>query len=292
MRVGLQIATFDFGPPDAVAPTLRRVASVAEEAGFSSIWVTDHFFQVDPTLGSVDGYMLESYTTLGHLAAVTDRVSLGVLVGGVMYRNPGLLVKAVTTLDVLCEGRAYFGIGAGWYEREALGLGFPFPPQGERFEWLEELLQIAEQMWSEEDGPFEGDHFELDETICEPQPVQDPGPPVLIGGNGERKTLRLVAEYGDACNLRGLTPAAVKHKLAVLRDHCDLVERDYEEIERTSLNEVGTGDPADLVDDALDALEGLGGVGIEHAIVSLPDVSDLGTLEVMGSEVIPKVADL
>jgi alkanesulfonate monooxygenase len=275
-----------------VAPTLRRVASIAEEAGFSSIWVNDHFFQVDSGFGTADQYMLESYTTLGHLAAVTDRVSLGVLVGGVMFRNPGLLVKAVTTLDVLSEGRAYLGIGAGSSERETVGLGFPFPPQAERFEWLEEFLQIAEQMWSDENGPFEGDHFELDETICEPQPVQDPGPAVLIGGNGERRTLRLVAEYGDACNLRGLSPADVKHKLAVLRDHCDLVERDYEEIERTSLNEIGRGDPADFVDDALDTLEGLGGVGIQHAIVNLPDSSDLGTLEVMGDAVIPKVAEL
>jgi len=292
VRVGLQIPSFDFGPPDAVAPTLRRVASVAEEAGFSSIWVTDRLFQLDPAFGSADQYMLESYTTLGYLAAVTDRVSLGALVGGVMYRNPGLLVKAVTTLDVVSEGRAYFGIGAGLDERDAAGLGFSVPPQAERFEWLEELLQIAEQMWSDEDGPFEGDHFELEETICEPQPVQDPGPAVMIGGNGERKTLRLVAEYGDACNLRRLSPAEVNQKLAVLREHCDRVERDYEEIERTSLNEIGRGDPAEFVDDALDALEGLAGVGIQHAIVNLPDASDLGTIEVMGEAVIPKVAEV
>ena len=291
MRVGLQLPYFDFGEPEVLGPTLRKISGVAEEAGFSSLWVMDHFFQLDPYMGSADQYMLEAYTTLGHLAAATERIRVGALVGGVIYRSPGLLVKAVTTLDVLSGGRSYFGIGAGWYEREAAGLGFPFPSTAHRFEWLEETLQIAEQMWSADDGPFVGEHFELDETICEPQPVSQPHPPVMIGGNGERKTLRLVAEYGDACNLLSLSPEAIKHKLAVLRAHCDRLERDYEEIERTSLSSAGRGDPADLVDDTLELLEGQANAGIQHAIVNLRNAEELGVLEIFGEEIIPRAAE-
>jgi F420-dependent oxidoreductase-like protein len=291
VKVGLQLPLFDFGQPEVIGPTLRKISRVAEEAGFSSLWVMDHFFQLDPFIGSADQYMLEAYTTLGHLAAATERIRVGALVGGVIYRSPGLLVKSVTTLDVLSGGRTYFGIGAGWYEREAAGLGFPFPSTAERFEWLEDTLQVAEQMWSTDDGPFVGEHFELDETICEPQPVSQPHPPVMIGGNGERKTLRLVAEYGDACNLLNLRPEGIKAKLAVLRDHCDRLERDYEEIERTSLSSAGRGDPADLVDDTLDLLEGQANAGIQHAIVNLPNAEELGVLEIFGEEIIPKTAD-
>jgi len=291
LRVGLQIPVFDFGAPRDVGPTLRAVAATAEDAGFSSVWVMDHFFQLDPFLGDVDQYMLEAYTSLGHLAAATDHVRLGALVGGVIYRNPGLVVKAVTTLDVLSGGRAYFGIGAGWYDREAYGLGFDFPTTRERFEQLEETLQIAEQMWSGDNGPFDGEHFALAETICEPQPVRHPRPSVLIGGNGERKTLRLVAEYADACNLLALAPELVKQKLAVLRAHCDRLDRDYEEIERTSLHRAGRGEPADLVDDTLELLDALADVGIQHAIVNLPDVSELGVLELFGEEIIPRIAE-
>ena len=291
MRVGLQLPLFDYGRPEVLGPTLRKISGVAEEAGFSSLWVMDHFFQLEPGFGSADQNMLEAYTTLGHLAAATERIRLGALVGGVIYRSPGLLVKGVTTLDVLSGGRSYFGIGAGWYEREAVGLGFPFPSTAERFEWLEETLQVAEQMWSAEDGLFDGEFFELAETICEPQPVSQPHPPVMIGGNGERKTLRLVAEYGDACNLLYLPPAGIKAKLGVLRDHCDRLERDYEEIERTSLSPAGRGDPADLVDDTLDLLEGVADAGIQHAIINLPNAEELGVLEIFGEEIIPKAAE-
>jgi alkanesulfonate monooxygenase len=290
MQIGLQVPIYDFGEPAAVGPALRAVAVTAEDSGFSSFWVMDHVFQLEG-IGEADRYMLEAYTTLGHVSAATRDIKLGALCGAVPYRNPGLLVKAVTTLDVLSGGRAYFGIGAGWYRREAAGLGFGFPSTAERFEMLEETLQIAEQMWSGDDGPFHGTHFTLEETICQPQPVSEPSPPVLIGGGGERKTLRLVAEYGDACNLGG-APEQIKHKLAVLREHCDRLERDYEEIERTSLHTVGRGEPADLVDDTLELLEELSEVGIRHAIVNLLEPSPLGVIEQFGDEIIPRAAEL
>jgi F420-dependent oxidoreductase-like protein len=290
VQVGLQLPIFDFGEPVDVGPTLRAVATTAEEAGFASLWVMDHLFQLE-MIGGADLYMLEAYAALGHLSAATRRIKLGALCTAVTYRNPGLLVKAVTTLDVLSGGRAYLGIGAGWYQREASGLGLGFPPTRDRFEMLEETLQIAEQMWSAEDGPYHGTHFDLEETICEPQPVSSPAPPVLIGGGGERKTLRLVAEYGDACNLGG-SGDQIRHKLAVLREHCDRLERDYEEIERTSLHAVGLGAPADIVDDTLELLEELSEAGIRHAIVNLPDASQLGIIEQFGDEIIPRVAEL
>lgn len=290
MQIGLQVPVFDFGEPADVGPTLRAVATTAEDAGFASFWVMDHLFQLE-MIGDVDRYMLEAYTTLGHVSGMTERIRLGALCGAVPYRNPGLVVKAVTTLDVLSGGRAYFGIGTGWYEREAAGLGLGFPSTKQRFEMLEETLQIAEQMWSEDDGPYEGRHFTLAETICEPQPVSRPAPPVLIGGGGERKTLRLVAEYGDACNLGG-SPEQIRHKLTVLRAHCDRLERDYEEIERTSLHTVGRGELADLADETLELLERLSEAGIRHAIFNLPDVTQLGILEQFGDEIIPRAAEL
>src|SRR5689334_7801962 len=180
----------------------------------------DHFFQMDGT-GPADQPMLEAYTTLGHVAAVTERMQLGVLVTGVMYRYPGLLAKTVTTLDVLSGGRARFGIGASWYEREQRALGVPVVPVAERFERLEETLRICLQMWSDDNGPFTGRHYRLEETLCEPQPISRPHPPIMIGGSGEQKTLRLVARYADACNLFGAPPQEIARKLDVLRAHCE-----------------------------------------------------------------------
>jgi F420-dependent oxidoreductase-like protein len=220
--------------PAKMAAALAETARIAEQSGVSSFSVMDHYFQMDYAAAAEEP-MLEAYTTLGYLAGRTERLTLGVLVTGVMYRHPGLLAKIVTTLDVLSEGRARLGIGASWYEREQRGLGVPLVPVGERFERLEETLQICLQMWSDDNGPYQGRHYQLAETLCFPQPVRRPRPPILIGGGGERKTLRLVARYGDACNVFGSSPEDVARKLEVLRSHCEAEGRDYDSIEKTVL---------------------------------------------------------
>ena len=235
MKLGLHYWNYSTpADPAAIAPTLAETAKVVDQAGFSTFTVMDHFFQMDHS-GSAAEPMLEAYTTLGHLAALTERVTLGVLVTGVMYRHPGLLAKIVTTLDVLSGGRGRLGIGASWYEREQLGLGVPVVPVAERFERLEETLRICLQMWSDNDGPFNGRHYQLAETLCVPQPLRRPHPPIQVGGGGEKKTLRLVARYGDACNLFGSSPADVAGKLEVLRAHCEAEGRDYDQITKTVL---------------------------------------------------------
>ncbi len=233
MELGFHIPIFDIdGGTTAIAPELARVGAAAEASGATWLSFMDHYFQIEPTGLPAEANMLEGYTTLGYLAAHTSTLDLGLLVTGVTYRHPGLLAKIVTTLDVLSGGRAVLGVGAAWYEREHLGLGVAYPPVAERFERLEETLRICAQMWDpENNGPFEGKHYRLAETLCSPQPINRPR--VLIGGSGERKTLRLVAQYGDACNLFGTTPADVEHKLDVLRRHCDDVGRDYAEIHKT-----------------------------------------------------------
>ncbi|EKX64386.1 F420-dependent oxidoreductase family protein [Streptomyces ipomoeae 91-03] len=235
MKFGLHYWNYSTpADPALIAPTLAETARVAEQAGVASFTVMDHYFQMD-ALAPAEEPMLEGYTTLGYLAAVTERMTLGMLVTGVMYRYPGILAKTMTTLDVLSGGRSRFGIGASWYEREQLGLGVPVVPVAERFERLEETLRICLQMWSDDNGPFEGEHYQLAETLCVPQPLSRPHPPIMIGGAGEKKTLRLVARYADACNLFGTTPAEVSHKLDVLRAHCDDEGRDYDSIEKTVL---------------------------------------------------------
>lgn len=245
MRLGLQVPDFTWpGAPESIGPTLRRIAGSAEDAGMTSFWVMDHFFQIS-MVGPPDHEMLEGYTTLGHVAAVTDRITLGLMVTGVTYRHPGLLAKVVTTLDVLSGGRAQLGIGAAWYEREHRGLGVPFPPLAERFERLEETLQICRQMWSDDNGPYDGTHYRLAETICSPRPISSPHPRILIGGSGERKTLRLVARYADACNLFASSPDEVAHKLAVLEEHCATEDRNPAEIDRTILAMVNPLDDPD-----------------------------------------------
>src|SRR5512147_939420 len=242
MRIGLQIPNFTWpGGPQALAGTLATIARTADQGGFSSLWVMDHFFQIggrNPAmgLGPAEDLMLESYSTLSYLAGVTKKVKLGTLVTGVIYRYPGILVKTVSTLDVLSGGRAYLAIGAAWNEREATGLGVPFPPVAERFRRLEEALQIAQQMWSDNDGPYQGRYYQLAETLCNPQPLSQPHPPILIGGTGEKKTLRLMAQYADACNLPArLGLDTLRAKLDMLKQHCDQVGRDYAMIEKTTL---------------------------------------------------------
>jgi F420-dependent oxidoreductase-like protein len=235
MRLGLHYWNYSTPPdPTKIAPTLAETAQLAEQAGFSTFTVMDHYFQMEHA-GSAAEPMLEGYTTLGYVAAKTERMTLGVLVSGVTYRHPGLLAKIVTTLDVLSGGRARLGIGASWYEREQRGLGVPVVPVAERFERLEETLQICLQMWSDDDGPFRGRHYRLEETLCVPAPISRPHPPILVGGGGERKTLRLAARYADATNQFGSSPADVAHKLEVLRSHCDAEGRDYDAITKTVL---------------------------------------------------------
>ena len=240
------------------SPTLARTA---EAIGVRTLSVMDHWFQME-MLWPAEEPMLEGYTALSFAAAKTERLRFRLLVGGVTYRHPGLLAKTITTLDVLSGGRAELGLGAAWYEREHLGLGVPFPPLRERYERLEETLQICFQMWSDDNGPYEGTHYQLAETLCSPQPVSSPRPRVLIGGGGERKTLRLVATYADACNIIG-DVETVAHKVDVLRRHCDEVGRDFGQIEVTAL--IGVADDAGP-DAIVREAEALHGAGV-HAIV-------------------------
>ncbi|MGW4847125.1 LLM class F420-dependent oxidoreductase [Nocardia brasiliensis] len=243
MELGLHLPIFDIdGGTTAIAGELARVGAAAEAAGATWLSFMDHYFQIEPTGLPAEANMLEGYTSLGYLAAHTSTVELGLLVTGVTYRHPGLLAKIVTTLDVLSGGRAALGIGAAWFEREHRGLGVPYPPLGERFSRLEEALQICRQMWDPaNNGPFEGTYYQLAETLCAPQPISKPT--VLIGGSGERKTLRLVAQYGDACNLFGTSPEDVRHKLDVLRKHCDDVGRNYDDIRITVMANNPRPDP-------------------------------------------------
>jgi F420-dependent oxidoreductase-like protein len=299
MKIGLQVPNFTYpGGPTSIRGTLESIARTADEAGFASLWVMDHFFQIggrDRSLGvgPAEDEMLEGYSTLAYFAAITKRVRLGTLVTGAVYRQPGILVKTVTTLDVLSGGRAYLGIGAAWNEREAKGLGIPFPPLKERFERLEETLQIARHMWSGKRQAFDGKHFRLEEPISSPPPLSQPHPPILIGGSGERKTLRLVAQYGDACNLfaRG-GGSQLQAKLDVLKRHCDEVGRDYAEIEKTTLGTVhlaaGQTSPIEVVQRCRE----LSAIGIQHAIFNMPNVHDVTPVETFGREVIPAVMEL
>src|SRR5262245_39378468 len=236
MQIGLQVPSFTWpGGAAEIGPRLAAIARAADAGRLSSLWVMDHFFQI-PVVGPAEQEMLEGYSALSFLAAHTERVRLGTLVTGVTYRHPGVLVKTVTTLDVVSGGRAWLGIGAAWFDREHAGLGVPFPPLGERFERLEEALRIAKQMWSGEVKPFRGKHYALAETLCVPPPVSRPHPPILIGGMGEKKTLRLVARYADACNLFAFIGAEpLGQKLDVLRRHCDAEKRDFATIPRTGL---------------------------------------------------------
>ena len=297
MKVGLQINRFTWpGGPEAIGPTLARIVRDADDIGFDSIWVMDHFFQIRG-IGPADEPMLEGWTTLGFMAAHSSRARLGLMVGGVHYRQPGLWVKAATTLDVLSGGRAWLGIGAAWNEQESRGLGFPFPPLGERFEMLEETLAIAHGMWSGEHGSeeaFEGRQFQAERLLNSPQSLSRPRVPILIGGGGEKKTLRLVARYADACNVFG-TPEAIAHKYGILAEHCAAIGRDPDEIERSTLQQValgngsaGTSTPTQLIDRFGD----LADAGAQHVIFGVRDVADPAILERLGREVLPSLRDL
>ena len=290
MKLGLHIADFTWdGGPAALRQQLGDVAARAEQAGFDRVSVMDHVWQIG-NLGPPEHEMLEAYTALGYLAAKTERVKLLTVVTAVVYREPGLLAKAVTTLDVLSGGRAMLGIGAAWNEEEARGLGLSFPSTSERFERLEEALQICKQMWSEDDGPYRGKHYRLERTLNSPQALSRPHPPILIGGAGERKTLRLVAEYADACNIFDTPELA--HKLQVLRDHCERLGRDYAEIEKTAQVRFDLGPRGERAEQTIEHLHELADLGIEVAHGTVANVSTPGTLELMAERVIPAVANL
>ncbi len=275
--------------PAEIATTLAEAVRTAEQAGFSSFTVMDHYFQMD-RVAAAEEPMLEGYTTLGYVAAESERMTLGVLVTGVMYRHPGLLAKVVTTLDVLSGGRARLGIGASWYEREQRGLGVPVVPVAERFERLEETLQICLQMWSDDNGPFNGRHYQLAETLCAPPPISQPHPPILVGGGGEKKTLLLVARYADACNVFGSSPADVAHKLDVLRAHCDDEGRDYDRIVKTVL----AVQPALADVDGFVAAAGeYSALGVtEVAVMPIPGMSPVEFTEQFAAQVLPRLADV
>jgi F420-dependent oxidoreductase-like protein len=293
MELGIHIYSFNYpDAPASIAPTLARAGETAEAVGVTWLSVMDHYFQMD-RVAPAEHPMLEGYTALGYLAAHTSTAQLGLLVTGVTYRHPGLLAKIVATLDVLSSGRAVLGVGAAWYEREHRGLGVPFPPVSERFERLEETLQICLQMWDPEVvGPFEGKHYQLAETLCQPAPISRPRPPVLIGGGGERKTLRLVARYADACNIiGGADTTEVAHKLDVLRRHCDDVGRDESTIRKTILYQGGSLASGDT-DGFLTEMAGYAPLGIDQVMImpttDQPDV----WIEKIGGQVAPRLAEL
>ncbi|MGC5033621.1 LLM class F420-dependent oxidoreductase [Micromonospora sp. DT229] len=288
MKVGLHIADFTYpGGSPQLADDLTRVVVAAEEAGFARISVMDHLWQI-PAVGPAEHDMLEAYTTLGFIAARTSRVELVAWVTAVTYRHPGMLAKLVSTLDVLSKGRAWLGLGAAWNGDEAAGLGLPFPGTAERFERLEETLQICLQMWSESEAPYEGQHYQLGRTLNVPQPLRRP--PILIGGGGERKTLRLVARYAQACNLFAGTD--LEHKLDVLRRHCAAEGRDYDDIEKTVLVQLDPGEHGEHIDALIAQLEGFARLGFAEAHAWWPEVWRTERLKLLGREVLPAAAAL
>ncbi len=286
MNLDLHVPRFTWpDTPAATGPTPTALAQTADSLGVRTLSVMDHWFQME-RMWPADEPMLEGYTTLGFIAAKTERLRLRQLVTGVTYRHPGLLAKTVTTLDVLSGGRAELGIGAAWYEREHVGLGVPFPPLAERFERLEETLQICLQMWSADNGPYEGKHYRLAETLCSPPPVSSPRPRILIGGSGERKTLRLVALYADACNLFGDTPT-IAHKLEVLRRHCDDAGRDFAGIEVTGFMNVPDGSDPDTI---LGEAETLAAVGVQSVMTRSVGPTPAAWLEEQWAPVMERLA--
>ena len=312
MKIGLQIPRFHWPEsPGNIGPKLAERAGAADDAGFDSVWVMDHFYQVGRGYGAPDEPMLEAYTALAYMAAVTRNVRLGTMVTGAFYRHPGVLVKMVTTLDVISGGRGILGIGAGWYRQESLGVGVPFPRSlGELMGRLEETLQLAHHMWRDDRSTFEGKYYRLEEPICSPQPISEPHPYILIGGGGEEKTLRYVARYGDACNLhlgahpklRGYPPRSyekyrtranrIRHKLEVLRRHCEREKRDYDEIDKSVLSPMEVSPEALTPGEAVEMCRELAEIGIDYVIFNMPNDHEITPIEVIGEEVIPQVEDV
>ena len=292
MKLGLQLNSFDWkGGPARFAANLTEIGEAAEEAGFDRIGVADHLWQ-HPIMGGPEADEPECYTTLAFLAAHTERIGLTAMVSGIHFRHPAVLVKSVTTLDVLSGGRAGFGVGSGHYPEEMAGLGIPFPPQKERFEMLEETLQIALRMWSGERGderPFEGKHYRLGRPLNLPQSTTRPHPSIMVAGDGEKKTLRLVARYADACSLR--PGPQVPEKLEALRRHCEEAGTDYEAIEKTCAFRFDVGEDGEKTEELVGQLRWLAGMGIQTVIGGVPGVDALSPLETIGEQVVPAVAD-
>jgi len=289
VKLGLQIPSFTWpGGDGAIGSTLAGITEAADAVGFDSLWVMDHFYQIRG-VGRPEEPMLEGWSALGFMAAHSKKATLGLMVGGIHYRQAGLWAKAATTLDVLSGGRAYLGIGAAWNEDESHGLGFPMPPLGVRFEMLEETLQIVHAMWQGERGseaPFHGKHYRAERLLNSPQALSKPHPRIIIGGGGEQKTLRLVARYADACNVFG-GPDQLTHKFTVLRERCAEVGRPFEEIERTNLAHVDLSQqtPAQVVA----RFQTLADVGVQHVVFNLTDAHDLHNIETLGRDVLPQV---
>jgi len=310
MKIGIHIVRFDWpGNPANTGSTLAQIARTADQAGLYSLWVMDHFFQLGEAYGMAHGPvadpMLEGYTTIAYLAGVTERIKLGLLVTCGINRAPGLLLKTVTTIDVLSGGRAYLGIGAGWFEREAKGLGMPLPSWKDRYERLEETLQILKQAWSGDAKPFCGKHYQLDELLVSPMPLSQPHPPILVGGEGEKKTLRIVAQYADACNFVFGSPLeefgvlrhsyeemfpVLRHKLDVLKNHCEAVGRPYEQIEKTAVTYIllrpDRQGPAEIIDLCGKMAE----MGFEHLIFIMPNIHEIEPLRLLGEQVLPQIS--
>ena len=293
MHIGLQIPSFKYpGGTAVIRPKLKEIATTAEEAGFHSLWVMDHYYQIKGLFGEAyTDPMLESYTTLGYLAGVTEKAFLGVLVTGVIYRHPSVLLKMVNTLDILSGGRAYLGIGAAWYEDEAKGFGIPYPATSERFEQLEDNLKLAKALWASDETSFAGQHFVAPAITNNPRPLSTPHPRIMIGGMGPQKTLRMVAQYADACNFfEGAGSENMQKALDTLKAHCQTLGRDYDSIEKTSLGTMHLSEK-DTVDSTIKRLQELSAMGFTHAIFNMPDVYKITPLEIFAKEIIPAAAD-
>ena len=294
MQIGLQIPSFKYpGGAGAIRPKLKEIVSTAEEAGFFSLWVMDHYYQIKGLFGEAyTDPMMESYTTLGYFSGITEKAYLGVLVTGVIYRYPSVLLKMVNTLDILSGGRAYLGIGAAWYEDEAKGFGIPYPSTSERFERLEDNLRLAKALWEGEETSFEGQHLSAPAITNNPRPLSQPHPRILIGGMGPKKTLRMVAQYADACNFfEGAGLEKMRESLDTLKAHCEKLDRDYSEIEKTSLGTVHLSG-GDSVEGVIQRLQTLSAMGFTQAIFNMPDVYQITPLETFAKEIIPAASEL
>jgi len=294
MHVGLQIPSFKYpGGTAAIRPKLKEIVTIAEEAGFYSLWVMDHFYQIKGMFGEAyTDPMLEAYTTLGYISGLTEKAYLGVLVTGVIYRYPSVLMKMVNTLDILSGGRTYLGIGAAWYEAEAKGYGIPYPSTSERFEQLEDNLKLAKALWNSDEISFDGKHFSAPAITNNPRPLSNPHPRIMIGGTGPNKTLRMVAQYADACNIGDWVGRENMQKaIDNLKEHCESLGRDYDTIEKTSLCTVDlSGDST--VDSVISLIKDLSEMGFTHTIFNMPDVYKITPLETFAKEIIPAVAGL
>ena len=294
MHIGLQIPSFKYpGGAAAIRPKLKEIVTTAEDAGFYSLWVMDHYYQIKGLFGEAyNDPMMESYTTLGYFAGLTEKAHLGVLVTGVIYRHPSVLMKMVNTLDILSGGRAYLGIGAAWYEEEAHGFGISYPSTSERFEYLEDNLRLAKELWRGDEASFEGQHFSAPAITNNPRPLSTPHPRIMIGGMGPKKTLRMVAQYADACNFfEGAGKENMQKALDTLKGHCEKQERDFDTIEKTSLGTVHLSGN-DTVASTIDRIKDLSDMGFTHAIFNMPDVYEITPLQTFASEIIPAVAEL